>query len=87
MTNGVLRMLAGQLGNEWRELAAALSVPRMRIQAILRQHVNLDTADTRYDMLVTWAKRVPRSIDKVTRHLHSYVQILVLENKIIKQKL
>ncbi|XP_052236647.1 uncharacterized protein LOC127848310 [Dreissena polymorpha] len=65
MTNGVLRMLAGQLGNEWRELAAALSVPRMRIQAILRQHVNLDTADTRYDMLVTWAKRVPRSIDKV----------------------
>ena len=65
MTNGHLRMLAGQLGKEWRELAAALNLRPMRIQAILRQHVNKETNDTRFDMLLTWAKRVPKAVDKV----------------------
>ena len=60
-------MLAGQLGKEWRELAAALNLRPMRIQAILRQHVNKETNDTRFDMLLTWAKRVPKAVDKVKK--------------------
>lgn len=62
----MLRLLAGQLGKEWKDLAGQLELKPMRIQAILRQHLNRDTPETRYDMLVTWAKRVPRAVDKVT---------------------
>ncbi|XP_045204736.2 titin homolog [Mercenaria mercenaria] len=65
LTNGVLRYIAGMLGKEWKEVAAHLGLKPMRIQAILRNHVNKDTAETRFDMLVTWAKRVPKAVDKV----------------------
>ncbi|WAR07099.1 DTHD1-like protein [Mya arenaria] len=41
LTNGVLRLIAGQLGQEWRDLAAQLSLRPVRIQAILRQHVQI----------------------------------------------
>ena len=65
LTNGVLRLIAGMIGKEWKDVAAQLNLKPMRIQAILRNHMNKNTADTRFDMLVTWAKRVPKSVDKV----------------------
>ena len=65
LTSGVLRYLAGYLGKEWKDLASHLNLKPMRIQAILRQNVNKDTPQTRFDMLMAWAKRVPRSVDKV----------------------
>ena len=65
LNDSVLRYLAGELGKEWKDVAAHLNLRPMRIQAILRQNVNKDTTNTRYDMLVSWAKRIPKSVDKV----------------------
>ncbi|XP_064627950.1 death domain-containing protein 1-like [Lineus longissimus] len=62
----LFRQLSADLGDEWKLLAAALSVKRARIQAILRDHVsNSDSEEAIYDMLVTWVKKIPRSMDKV----------------------
>ena len=38
----------------------------MRIQAILRNNASKDQETAIYDMLVTWAKRIPKSISKVS---------------------
>ena len=61
----LLRQLSVELGQEWRHLASLLNIKRARIQAILREHVQKDNDDVKYEMLLTWAKRVPRSLDKV----------------------
>ncbi|CAH1799957.1 unnamed protein product [Owenia fusiformis] len=61
-----LRHLSTELGEEWKRLASQLNVKGTRIQAILRDNVNAEATDqAAFDMLVTWAKRVPRSMNKV----------------------
>lgn len=58
--------MASELGDEWKKLAQYLSLKSVRIQAILRQNnQNPEPKKIRYDMLVTWAKRVPRCLNKV----------------------
>ncbi len=54
-----------ELGEEWKKLAHYLSVRRIRIQAIMRNNVNKENENAIYDMLLTWAKKVPRSVNKV----------------------
>ena len=65
LNDSVFHHLANELGKEWKDLATYLNLKPTRIQAILRQNVNKDTPKTRYDMLVSWAKRIPKSVDKV----------------------
>ncbi|ESO93353.1 hypothetical protein LOTGIDRAFT_232757 [Lottia gigantea] len=67
----VFRFISREVGDEWRKLAQYLNVRRMRIQAILRQNVNSERQQTIYDMLVSWAKRVPRAMDKVEMLCHA----------------
>ncbi|XP_048251559.1 death domain-containing protein 1-like [Haliotis rufescens] len=62
-----MHSLAAELGEEWRKVAHYLNVQRVRIQAILR-HMQLgerSDADAKFDMLMTWLKRAPKSSDKV----------------------
>ncbi|KAL3882830.1 hypothetical protein ACJMK2_029134 [Sinanodonta woodiana] len=66
ITSTVLLHVAQELGDEWKRLAQSLSLRPVRIQAILRQNVHNENVQTRYDMLMAWAKRQPRSIDKST---------------------
>ncbi|XP_064618461.1 uncharacterized protein LOC135482419 isoform X2 [Liolophura sinensis] len=61
----VLKRISEDLGDEWKRLAQCLNVRKMRIQAILRQNHNNDTQCSIHDMLLTWAKRLPRSVNKV----------------------
>ncbi|KAK3580678.1 hypothetical protein CHS0354_017958 [Potamilus streckersoni] len=64
ITSNVLLHVAQELGDEWKRLAQSLSLRPVRIQAILRQNVHNENVQTRYDMLMAWAKRQPRSTDK-----------------------
>lgn len=59
-----LKHLSEELGDEWKKLASYLNVRRVRIQAIMRNNIN-ESENAVYDMLVTWAKKVPRSVNKV----------------------
>jgi len=62
----VFQYISGELGDEWKKLAQYLNMKSVRIQAILRQNnSNPDPKKIRYDMLITWAKRVPRCVNKV----------------------
>lgn len=62
----ILQYVASELGDEWKKLAQYLSLKSVRIQAILRQNnQNPEPKKIRYDMLVTWAKRVPRCLNKL----------------------
>ncbi|XP_050392130.1 uncharacterized protein LOC126810860 [Patella vulgata] len=67
----VFRFISRELGDEWKQLAKYLNIRRMRIQAILRQNVNSERQQTIYDMLVSWAKRIPRAVDKVEMLCHA----------------
>ena len=82
-----LREVAAELGDEWKLLAQCLNVTRMRIEAILRNcNQNEDEEsgleEARFEMLLTWVKRVPRSVSKVNSAFqlkcvkgHSVVQL------------
>ncbi|KAK3098637.1 hypothetical protein FSP39_021461 [Pinctada imbricata] len=62
----VFEYVASELGEEWKKLAQYLCLKTVRIQAILRQNnQNSDPKRVKYDMLVTWAKRIPRSVNKL----------------------
>ena len=71
ITEEVLRDVAAELGDEWKRLAHYLNVKRMRIQAILRNcsQQEEDSRDAleeaKFEMLLTWVKRVPRGVAKV----------------------
>ncbi|KAK2154994.1 hypothetical protein LSH36_251g00014 [Paralvinella palmiformis] len=52
------------LGDEWLRVAEHLNVKRQRIQAILRNNIHGDDDDVKYDMLLTWIKKVPRKFNK-----------------------
>ncbi|KAL5009617.1 hypothetical protein ScPMuIL_011922 [Solemya velum] len=64
VTKEILHNIARRLGEEWLKLAHHLGVKPMRIQSILRQNINNEDVSSRYDMLLAWVKRVPRSVDK-----------------------
>lgn len=68
------------MGEEWKRLARYLNVKSVRLQAIMRQNVNNEQDCIIYDMLLTWAKRVPRSMDKASR-LDSGVTANVLHTR------
>ena len=65
LDNDYLRHISSSLGDEWKLVAQQLGVRRMRIQAIMRNNVTQSNDAVIYDTLATWAKRIPRSINKV----------------------
>ncbi|XP_067946573.1 death domain-containing protein 1-like [Watersipora subatra] len=61
----LLKQLSSDLGDEWKMLASHLNVKKTRIQSIMRNHVNSESDGPIQEMLLTWIKRIPRSMDKV----------------------
>lgn len=61
-----LRHVSRSLGDEWHRVANQLNVKRVRLQAILRNNKEAQAAEeeVKYDMLLSWVKRVPRSMNK-----------------------
>lgn len=74
INDDILASLARELGDEWKKLASVLNIKKMRIQAILRNNMANDKTedDAKFDMLVTWAKRVPKGMSKVCLSVSSY---------------
>ena len=67
ITDDVLREISGDLGEEWQKVAHALNVRKVRIQAIMKKNITEEKDDeAKYDMLITWAKKVPRGLNKVS---------------------
>ena len=68
VTEDYIHQLAQELGDEWRRVAHYLNVQRVRLQAILRniQLKEKSEVEAKYDMLMTWLKRAPKSADKVS---------------------
>ncbi|KAL4216720.1 Death domain-containing protein 1 [Mactra antiquata] len=64
----LLRFLSEELGEEWKTLATHLNVSKPRVQAIIRnmQYGDTTDADARFDMLMTWLKKTPKAVDKVS---------------------
>lgn len=65
--DGLIRDLARDMGDEWKKVAHSLNVSRARIQAIMRnvQVSDRSEEDARYEMLLNWLKKMPKSTDKV----------------------
>lgn len=68
INENLIRYLAVEMGDEWRRVAQNLNVSRARIQAILR---NIQISDgteeeARYEMLMSWLKKMPKAVDKVS---------------------
>ncbi|ESO89736.1 hypothetical protein LOTGIDRAFT_164757 [Lottia gigantea] len=63
-----MKDLAVELGDEWKKVAHYLNVNRIRLQSILRDmNIGERTFDeAKFDMLMTWLKRVPKAADKVS---------------------
>ena len=61
-----------ELGDEWRRVGHYLNVRRVRIQAIMRNNAN-DQENAVMDMLLTWAKKVPRSVNKVINQCYTII--------------
>ncbi|XP_053387400.1 death domain-containing protein 1-like isoform X2 [Mercenaria mercenaria] len=64
----LLRFVAEELGEEWKTVASHLNVSKPRVQAIIRnmQYGDQSDADARFDMLMTWLKKTPKAVDKVS---------------------
>ncbi|ELU16132.1 hypothetical protein CAPTEDRAFT_228009 [Capitella teleta] len=63
-----LRNLSANLGDEWQKLAHYLNVKKVRLQAIIRDANSRNQGNDetcKYEMLMTWVKKVPRGINKV----------------------
>ena len=65
ITDDILREISGDLGDEWQKLAHVLNVKKVRIQAIMKKNITEEKDEAKYDMLITWAKKVPRGLNKV----------------------
>jgi len=67
ITEDVLRDVASQLGPEWPTIAAALGVTRPRVQVLQRNAMLRGSPPfvVNYDMLMMWAKALPKCADKV----------------------
>ncbi|XP_060082127.1 death domain-containing protein 1-like [Ylistrum balloti] len=63
----LIRDLARDMGDEWKKIGHLLNVSRARIQAIIRNVAVSDRSeeDARYEMLLNWLKKMPKSTDKV----------------------
>jgi hypothetical protein len=61
----MLRHLATEIGDQWRDLVLGLGVPRVKIESIIRNNANNDDVDAILEMLTSWVKRLPRAADKV----------------------
>ncbi|XP_063437770.1 death domain-containing protein 1-like [Mytilus trossulus] len=68
INENLMRYLAVEMGEEWRRLAQILNVSRARMQAILRNIQISDGTeeDARYEMLMSWLKKMPKAVDKVS---------------------
>ncbi|XP_061190143.1 death domain-containing protein 1-like [Saccostrea echinata] len=68
VNDNLMRQLAAEMGDEWRKVASTLNISKARIQAIIRnaQITDATDEDARFQMLMTWLKKMPKSIDKVT---------------------
>jgi len=71
ITDPVLREVASQLSAEWTSVAAALGITRPRVQVIERNAMLKGSApaDVNYEMLMMWAKALPKCADKVSVHV------------------
>ena len=67
ITEDVLREVARQLGPEWTTVATALGVTRPRVQVIQRNAMLQSQPPllVNLEMLMTWAKALPKCADKV----------------------
>ena len=67
ITEQVLKEVAKQLGPEWTTVAAALGVTRPRVQFIERNAMlqSLPPFVVNMEMLMMWAKALPKCADKV----------------------
>ena len=63
--DSTLHHLAAEVGDDWKRLATQLNLRRTRLQAILRNSVGKDQEAIIYEMLLSWAKRLPKSMNKV----------------------
>ena len=65
-----LRQLAEELGEEWNNLAKQLGINSIRLSAILRENQleSQPEKEAKFDMLMTWRKKVPRSMDSVSNN-------------------
>ena len=71
LSEETLRIIADNLGEEWQRVAHYLNVKKMRIQAIMKNNLYKEADDTsKYDMLVTWIKKVPLRVNKVREDLY-----------------
>jgi hypothetical protein len=63
----MLKLLAHELGDEWLALSHYLHVSKTRIQNIRRRAdvEGLDDVQLKLEMLASWFKTQPRSVDKV----------------------
>ncbi len=63
----MIRHISQSLGDEWQRVAHCLNVKRVRLQAILRNNKESESAEeeSKYDMIMSWLKKVPRSMNKV----------------------
>ncbi|XP_052785943.1 death domain-containing protein 1-like [Mya arenaria] len=68
VNDDLVRFLAEELGDEWKTVGNYLSVSKPRIQAILRNlaYGDCSEVDAKYDMLMTWLKKTPKAVDKVS---------------------
>jgi len=67
ITEQVLHDVASQLGPEWPTVAAALGVTRPRVQVIQRNSMLRSSPPSvvHFEMLMMWAKALPKCADKV----------------------
>lgn len=75
ITDDVLKEISADLGDEWQRVANALNVKKVRIQAIMKKNVSEDDDDVKYDMLITWAKKVPRGLNKVSQNFPAQINV------------
>ena len=79
MNNENLRHLSHELGDEWQLLAHHLNVRRMRIQAIIKNQRDEEGDEgVKYDMLMTWLKKMPHGVNKVTINDAQHIFLLSL---------
>ena len=88
VNDDLMRHLAADMGDEWQKVAMTLNISRARIQAILRNTQISDSTDedARYQMLITWLKKMPKSIDKVRQQDNKSIYLKVWPNQCCAQQ-
>ena len=69
LTREFLRQLAGDLGDEWRQVAEFLGVSPARVESIKRDHLAARSMEpVIFDVLRSWYKNANRNSDKVIKN-------------------